>query len=199
MEKMPEELESQKTSRHRWFLFAFFISVLLAITVALLVFILSGNNIFETAKEYSQKVPFLSSLFDEESSRSQEVMETKLIGLEAEIKDREARISQLEGQLESKDLEIERAGLEKQRLEQEIDELTAIKEENKRAFKDIVRTYESISAKKAAPILTEMKDEDAIKILSNVNAETLASIMEKMNPEDAARFTALLTAAQENN
>ncbi|MBT2688559.1 MotE family protein [Bacillus sp. ISL-47] len=198
MDRMPEEQASQKASKFQWFLFAFFIPILFAVTVALLVFTLSGNNVFETAKEYGQKVPLLSSIFNGESSNS-EVMESQLIELEAEIKDREARITQLESQLDSKELEIERAGLEKQRLEQEIEELTAIKEENKRAFKDIVKTYESISAKKAAPILTEMKDEEAVKILSNVKADTLAAIMEKMDPEDAAHYTALLTAAKESN
>lgn len=199
MERMPEEQETPKTSRFQWFIFAFLIPILFGITVALLVFTLSGNNIFETAREYSQKVPFLASVFDDKKSHSQEVMEEELIGLQAEIKDREARISQLESQLDSKDLELERAGLEKQRLEEEINELTAIKKENKRAFKDIVKTYENISAKKAAPILTEMKDEEAVKILSNVNSDTLAAIMEKMNPEDAARYTALLTAAKEKS
>jgi flagellar motility protein MotE (MotC chaperone) len=198
MERMPEEQGSQKASKFQWFIFAFFIPILFAVTVALLVFTLSGNNIFETAKEYGQKVPLLSSIINGESSNS-EVMESQLIELEAEIKDREARITQLERQLDSKELEIERAGLEKQRLEQEIEELTAIKEENKRAFKDIVKTYESISAKKAAPILTEMKDEEAVKILSNVKADTLAAIMEKMDPEDAAHYTALLTAAKESD
>ncbi|WP_264737196.1 MotE family protein [Cytobacillus firmus] len=199
MERMPEEQETPKTSRFQWFIFAFLIPILFGITVALLVFTLSGNNIFETAREYSQKVPFLAAIFDDKNSRSKEMMEEQLIGLQAEVKDREARISQLESQLDSKDLEIERAGLEKQRLEDEISELTAIKEENKRAFKDIVKTFENISAKKAAPILTEMKDEEAVKILSNVNSDTLAAIMEKMNPEDAARYTALLTAAKEKS
>ncbi|WP_394137055.1 MotE family protein [Cytobacillus oceanisediminis] len=199
MERMPEEQGSQKASKFQWFLFAFFIPILFAVTVALLVFTLSGNNIFETAKEYGQKIPLLSSIINGERSISEEVMESQLIEMEAEIKDREARISQLESQLDSKKLEIERAGLEKQRLEQEIEELTAIKEENKRAFKDIVKTYESISAKKAAPILTEMKDEEAVKILSNVKADTLAAIMEKMDPEDAAHYTALLTAAKESD
>lgn len=199
MEKMPEEQGSRKASKLQWFLFAFFIPVLLVVTIALLFFTLSGRNIFETAKDYSQKVPLLSNVLNGEKSSTVENMETRLIDLEAEIKDREARIFQLESQIDSKDLQIERAGLEKQRLEQEIEELTAVKEENKRAFKDIVKTYESISAKKAAPILTEMKDEEAVKILSNIKAETLAAIMEKMEPEDAARYTALLTAAKENN
>ncbi|RBP95248.1 flagellar motility protein MotE (MotC chaperone) [Cytobacillus firmus] len=199
MERMPEEQETPKTSRFQWFIFAFLIPILFGITVALLVFTLSGNNIFETAREYSQKVPFLASVLDDKKFRSQEVMEEELIGLQAEVKDREARISQMESQLDSKDLELERAALEKQRLEEEINELTAIKEENKRAFKDIVKTYENITAKKAAPILTEMKDEEAVKILSNVNSDTLAAIMEKMNPEDAARYTALLTAAKEKS
>ncbi|KAF0820373.1 MULTISPECIES: MotE family protein [unclassified Cytobacillus] len=199
MKKMQEEQETPKTSRFQWFIYAFLIPILFGITVALLIFTITGNNIFDTAKEFTQKVPFIAEVFDDTKSRSQEVMEEQLISLRAEVKDREARIFQLESELDSKEVEIERAGLEKQRLEEEISELTAIKEENKRAFKDIVRTYERISAKKAAPILTEMKDEEAVKILSTVNSDTLAAIMEKMEPKDAARYTALLTAAKEKN
>nr|WP_281064436.1 hypothetical protein [Cytobacillus eiseniae] len=69
-----------------------------------------------------------------------------------------------------------------------------MKDENKRAFKDIVKTYETISAKKAAPILAQMTEEEAIQILTNLKSDTLAAIMEKMEPEDAARYTELLTA-----
>lgn len=200
MAKMKEELEEipKKTSKFQKFLYWFLIPFLFALAVALLVLTLLGHNVFQVTKEYGQKIPFVSSLFNEESNGSLEESENKVIELEADIKDREARITQLEGQLETKDIDIERAQLEKERLQQEIEELRAIRDENKRAFKDIIKTYETISAKKAAPIISEMEDSEAVRILASVKPDTLASIMENMDPANAARMTGLLTAAKEN-
>ncbi|MEW9108592.1 MotE family protein [Cytobacillus gottheilii] len=194
------ELEGNQntTSKFQKFLYWFLIPLLFALAVMLLVFTLLGHNVFQVTKEYGQKIPILSSLFTEDQNASMEEFENKVFELEADIKDREARITQLEGQLETKDLDIERAQLEKERLQQEIDELRAIRDENKRAFKDIIKTYETISAKKAAPIITEMEDSEAVRILANVKPDTLASIMENLDPANAARMTGLLTAAKEN-
>ncbi|MBP2240129.1 flagellar motility protein MotE (MotC chaperone) [Cytobacillus eiseniae] len=194
MDKVTEEVESKKTSRFQSFIYIVLIPLLGAICVTLLVMTYLGYNVFDLTKEYGQKIPFLSSAFSEDTKESAEEMETKMIELEAEIKDREAKIDKLESELKSKDQEISRSVLEKERLEEEIAELTAMKDENKRAFKDIVKTYETISAKKAAPILAQMTEEEAIQILTNLKSDTLAAIMEKMEPEDAARYTELLTA-----
>ena len=198
MDKVLEEKEEKKQSRFQGFIFVVFIPLLFAITVALIVMTILGINVFELSKEYGQKIPFISSALNEEASQSIEDIESKVIELEAEIKDREAKISKLETEIENKDEEISQVQLEKERLEEEILELTAMKDENKRAFKDIIKTYETISAKKAAPILTQMSEDEALQILSSIKADTLAAIMEKMNPEDAARYTELLTANAEN-
>ncbi|KAB2335422.1 MotE family protein [Bacillus mesophilum] len=194
------ELEGNQntTSKFQKFLYWFLIPLLFALAVMLLVFTLLGHNVFQVTKEYGQRIPILSALFTEDQNASMEEFENKVFELEADIKDREARITQLEGQLETKDLDIERAQLEKERLQQEIDELRAMRDENKRAFKDIIKTYETISAKKAAPIITEMEDSEAVRILANVKPDTLASIMENLDPANAARMTGLLTAAKDN-
>ena len=44
--------------------------------------------------------------------------------------------------------------------------------------------------KKAAPIITQMNDNEALKILSSLKPATLAAILEKMNATDAAKYTA---------
>ncbi|MGN7398840.1 MotE family protein [Cytobacillus praedii] len=194
MDKVAEELETKKTSKFQSFIFVVLIPLLFTITVALIVMTILGYNVFELTKEYGQKIPFISSALSDDASDSAKDVETKMIELEAEIKDREAKITKLETELDSKDQEISRAKLEKEQLESEIEELTAMKEENKRAFKDIVKTYETISAKKAAPILSQMSETEALEILTNLKSDKLAEIMEKMEPEDAARYTELLTA-----
>ncbi|MFD2443524.1 MotE family protein [Bacillus sp. CGMCC 1.16607] len=197
MDKSLEQNEN-KTNRFQWFLVVVIIPLLFAITVTIIVMTIAGINVFETVNKYGQKLPFVSSYFADNDSQSLEKLESDIVDLEASIKDGEAKIEKLESQLGNKDEEIEKYKLEKEQLEMQISELMAIQEENKRAFKEIVQTYETISAKKAAPIVVNLKEEEALKILTNVKAETLASILENMSAKDAAKYTELLTANEGN-
>ena len=49
-----------------------------------------------------------------------------------------------------------------------------------------------MSAKSAAPVITEMDDEEAIRILTNLKPDILAAILEKMVPQDAAKYTTMM-------
>lgn len=193
MAQSMEEKESQNTSRFQGFLYVVAIPVLFAIVVALVALSILGINIFETAKDIGGKIPFISDLVSEEKQPSIEVFEKSIISLEAEIKDREAKMEQLQSKIDSKDTQLKRMELEKAQLQAQIEELTAIQEENKRAFREIVKTYETMSAKSAAPIISKMDTGEAIKILTNIKPESLAAIMEKLPAEEAAKFTELLT------
>ena len=83
--------------------------------------------------------------------------------------------------------------LQKTQLEQQIDELKQIQEQNKRDFKEIVTTYETMSAKNAAPIILNLKDDEAVKILSSISPDVLSKIMENMPATRAAKYTELLS------
>jgi flagellar motility protein MotE (MotC chaperone) len=198
MDKNYEEKEEHPSNRLQWFLFVIAIPTLFAVVIALVVLSVAGINIFKTASEIAGKIPFVADVLKEESIPSVEEYEKNIISLEAEIKDREAKMEQLEAKIESKDMEVERMELEKSQLEAQVEELTAIQQENKRAFRDIVKTYETMSAKKAAPIIAKMDKDEALQILSNIKADTLAAIMEKLPAEDAANYTELLTNESRN-
>jgi flagellar motility protein MotE (MotC chaperone) len=198
MDKNYEEKEEHPSNRLQWFLFVIAIPTLFAVVIALVVLSVAGINIFKTASEIAGKIPFVADVLKEESIPSVEEYEKNIISLEAEIKDREAKMEQLEAKIESKDMEVERMELEKSQLEAQVEELTAIQQENKRAFRDIVKTYETMSAKKAAPIIAKMDKDEALQILSNIKADTLAAIMEKLPAEDAANYTELLTNESKN-
>lgn len=199
MEKFVEEKEVHSVNRFHWFLFVVAIPSLFAIVIALVVLSFAGVNVFQTANDLGVKIPFISDMVKKEKQPSVEEFEKNIISLEAEINDREAKMEQLEAKIESKDMQVERMELEKTQLEAQIEELTAIQQENKRAFKDIVKTYETMSAKSAAPIIVKMEDDEALKILTNIKADSLAAIMEKLSAEDAAKFTELLTNESEMN
>ncbi|MGG0718831.1 hypothetical protein ABE096_14705 [Robertmurraya massiliosenegalensis] len=193
MAKTAEKIVEKKANKFQWFLYTGLIPLLFLVVVMLIVFSVAGINVFEKAKEYSQKVPFLSEMINEEPNQTMEELEANTIELEGQIQDKEAQIEKLQTELEGKDTEIERTNLEIEQLQMQIDELLAIQDENKRAFKDIVKTYETMSAKKAAPIISQMQEQEALQILSSIKSDNLAAIMENLQPEEAAKYTELLT------
>lgn len=188
-----DEKEGKKINKFQWFIFTGLIPTLFAIVIVLIVLTFAGINVFEKAKEYGQKIPYVSKIIEADTEQSVEEWEANMVELEGEIKDKEAQLEQVQTELDGKDKEVERAKLEIEQLEIQIDELMAIQEENKRAFKDIIKTYESMSAKKAAPIISQMQEQEALKILSNLTADSLAAVLENLEPEKAAKYTELLT------
>ncbi len=193
MAESMEEKENQRESKFQGFLLIVAIPILFAIVVALVALSFLGINIFETAKDIGGKVPFLSEIVNEGKQPSVEEFQKNIVSLEAQIKDREAKVEQLQSKIDSRDTQLKRVELEKAQLQAQIEEMTAIQEENKRAFREIVKTYETMSAKSAAPIISKMKTEEAVKILSNIKPESLAAIMEKLPANEAAKYTELLT------
>jgi flagellar motility protein MotE (MotC chaperone) len=199
MAESMEEKENQRESKFQGFMLVVAIPILFAIVVALVALSFLGINIFETAKDIGGRVPFLSEIVKEDKQPSVEEFQKNIVSLEAEIEDREAKVEQLQSKIESKDTQLKRIELEKTQLQAQIEELTAIQEENKRAFREIVKTYETMSAKSAAPIISKMDSDEAVKILTNIKPESLAAIMEKLPADVAARYTELLTNETENN
>ena len=192
-----DELEENKISKFQWFL-VIFIPLIFAVTVVLIVLTVAGVNVKEKAKEMSGKIP-LTELFqkddDEKEKPSQEIGKDskRLAKLETEIKNKEKEIEKLESIIDTRDQAVQKAEAEKQQLQAQLNQLKESQDGSKRAFKDIIRTYETMAPKKSAPIITEMNDEDAVKILASMKADTLAKVLEQMTTADAARLTKKLT------
>lgn len=194
MQKEFQKNDQQQKKSVQWFIYVILIPLLFAITVALVVSSFAGVNVFNLSKDLTGKLPFFGNTLSKSSSTAaNKNAEKDVISLQAQLSDDEAKISQLQSQLDSKDQEIQRAKLENNRIQQEMDSLTASQKESKRALSDLVATYEAMSAKKAAPIVAKMSDAEALKILTTIKPEILASIMENMDPAQAARFTELMT------
>jgi flagellar motility protein MotE (MotC chaperone) len=194
-----KEKQSGKGRSFLWFLYVVVIPILFAITVAIIVSFIAGVNVFDAVKDVGQKIPIVGSLGQKNDSNTSKISEKDVIELQGQIKDREEEISQLQTQLENKDSDIQSAELENNRLQKELDDMSANETERTRALKDMIKTYETMSPKKAAPIIVQMNDNEALKILSSIKADILAAIMENMNSQDAAKYTQLLTNDAEIN
>ncbi|MGE8079156.1 MotE family protein [Peribacillus loiseleuriae] len=194
--KKIDETEHVESNKVQVILFSVLIFLLFTLLVLVILLSFTGTNVFEKSKELSEKIPFVSQLLDKSDEKIQDPsnkdIQAKVVGLETEITNRQAEIKKLESLIDSRDKKLERIELEKQQLEMEIEELREAQEINNRAFQDIVKTYETISPKKSAPIISKMGDEEALKILSSIKTDKLAAILEQLTPDDAARFTKLL-------
>ena len=186
------ETTDNKTSKFQWFLVTVFIPFIFTLVVAVIVLTIADVNVLGKVKEVSKKVPVVSGLFEEKQSKPTKQKEAsnsgEIVELEAKMADQKMEIEKMEDLLDAKDETIQRNELEKQQLEAEINELRLAQSKSKEINTDIIKTYESISAKKSAPIITNMNDEDAVKILASLKTDTLADIIEQMTPTDAARL-----------
>lgn len=171
-------------------LFSYFlISIVFCIAVLLIITMVTEKNVFE----YIEELPLFSSDSDQKLFTSSSETEQKIVTLQAELQEKEAGIAQIQSQFDSTTVENNQLQVEIERLQYEIEKLKISQEESIKEFKDILSTYEKMSAKKAAPIIIEMNETEAVRILSNMKPDTLTAIFEKMSPQDAAKFTQLLT------
>jgi flagellar motility protein MotE (MotC chaperone) len=193
MEIETEELQAKKARPFQKFLLIVFIPLLILITAGLIVATAAGVNVFNQAKVISQKIPIAGSFFQKENAQSVKTIQKNVNELQSQLKERNSEISQLQENIDKKDQELQKAQLENSSLQQNNTDLIASQKEAKRALKDIVSTYETMSPKKAAPIIAKMTDSEALKILTSIKPEVLAGIMENMDPTQAARFTELMT------
>lgn len=168
------------------------IPLLFVIAILLVIAQFTNTNVFEKATEV------LPNNNEEEAAESSEEMEKKIVELKAEIQEKDAQIEKLQKELDDALAENENQKAIQEQLQQRIQELESGQEEAKKDLKEIVNTYEKMSAKAVAPIIVQMSDDKALEILSNMKPETLSAVLAKMDPKDAARYTELLSAKNNN-
>ena len=179
MAKVMKEEKKESHSRFQRVIFIIVIPLLFAITFALVIMTVAGINVFEKAQSLSSDIPFLAKVLPSNDDQDREQLQEKIISLNASIEDQDAKMTQLQSEMDKKDSDNEQLQATIQQQKEELEELRQIGEENKRAFKEVINTFEAMSAKSAAPVLMQMEDEEAMKILSSIKPDTLADILEK--------------------
>lgn len=173
------------------------IPILFAIVVVLLLFIYSGVDVMNKGKDLIDDIPFLTS--EKTSTETNTSEQTKkdaesIKKLEAKIAEQEETIANLQTEIDNKDKINKNITVEREKLQKELDALKSEQTQTQTAFDDIVKTYETMSAKNAAAIISEMGQSEGLKILASVKPAKLASILEKMEPAVASKYTELLSS-----
>lgn len=181
--------EPKKAGLGKKILYLFIIPLLFALALLLTFAQITHINVFEKAKE-------LTSLGQEESigeSKKTNRLEERVVSLQAEIQQKEVQIDKLQAEIDNSEKSQESLLLEQESLLQQIEELKRQNEQSKRDYAEVVSTFEKMSAKTAAPVITNMSDAEALRILASLKPDTVAKIYEKMSPQDAAKYTELMT------
>ena len=189
IEQMHMEQPEKKSGFFQNFFYWFLIPIVFCIAVLLIITMFTEKNVFE----YLEELPFISSTEDQQLIASSGETNQKIVTLQAELQEKEAEVAQIQAQYDSAIIEKQQLQNEIERLQYEIEKLKVSQEESVKEFKDILSTFEKMSAKKAAPIIVEMSETEAVRILSNMKPDTLTAIFEKMSPQNAAKYTQLLT------
>ncbi|MEK4245078.1 hypothetical protein MKZ20_06965 [Psychrobacillus sp. FSL K6-2684] len=181
--------EPKKAGLGKKILYLFIIPLLFALALLLTFAQITHINVFEKAKE-------LTSLGQEESigeNKKTNRLEERVVSLQAEIQQKEVQIDKLQAEIDNSEKSQESLLLEQESLLQQIEELKRQNEQSKRDYAEVVSTFEKMSAKTAAPVITNMSDAEALRILASLKPDTVAKIYEKMSPLDAAKYTELMT------
>lgn len=183
--------EEKKPGIFQKLFFLVVIPLLFIVAIFLALATFTNFNVFEKAQDI---LPFSK---DESKDVSVNIKgEGEIVKLQAEIKEKEAEIDQLKSEIEKLNEEKQNSEIKQEQLQFEMDKLKQEQSEAKKEQAEIIRTFENMSAKKAAPILVEMKEEEALKILSSLKADTLSKILANMDPQQAAKFTEKLQAEE---
>lgn len=170
------------------------IPLLFASAILLIVFEVTGTNIFEKAKDIAGV-----SQNEESNEINNKNYEEQIVNLKAQQQEKEAEIKSLQDQIDQQKITAKKERIEKRRLKKEIKKLKSGSEDETASIDSLIATYEQMRPKSAAPALVALKDEEAIAIMSKLKTETLAAILEKMSPDEAARFTTLLSVKKVDN
>jgi len=192
-EKIPELEQEGKSGAFQKFLLWVLIPLLFTTALVLIIAKFADVNVFDKAKELSGKLPFVTEEKKEDPAMGDLVLEERVVTMQAEIQEKEAQLFKVQQDLDKSATENEKLLIEQEKLLDEIAVLVRNKDDSKRDFNEIVTTFEQMSAKSSAPIITKMSDAEAMRILTNLKSDTLATIFEKMTPEDAAKYTTMMT------
>ena len=185
------ENEPKKTGLGKKILYLFIIPLLFAVALLLTFAQITNINVFEKAKVFTslgQEEPK-----DENEKKKTNRLEERVVSLQAEIQQKEVQIDKLQAEIDSSEKSQESLLLEQESLLQQIEELKRQNEQTKRDYAEVVSTFEKMSAKTAAPVITNMSDAEALRILASLKPDTVAKIYEKMSSQDAAKYTELMT------
>ncbi|GGB30305.1 hypothetical protein F3157_13285 [Virgibacillus dakarensis] len=191
MGNQPKTQGKQKTNPIVWFLFAIVIPVIVAITLAIIIFTLAGVNVIDWVKNTGNNIPVISSFVttDEEKNlqQTEEKMKAALEKKDEKIEELTQNVNDLEATIDK--MEQEKLKLENRTTSDELDGSTTEQESENDTVKTISSSFKEMDPKQAALIFQKLDSDMAISILKELSNKARGKIIAEMDPETAAKLT----------
>lgn len=190
-----ETIEAEETGKKLGFFqmlfYWFVIPVAFTLAIVLIIAQFTNTNVFQIVDDAVEKLPFVDS--EKEIIESSTLNQEKVVELQAQIQEKEAQVTKLQGEVDGANTKNEELVIEIERLQYEIETLQRQQSETSMEQQEILKTFETMSAKKAAPIILELSDDEAMRILAGMKTDTLSAVLTNMPPAEAAKYTELLS------
>lgn len=176
--------------------FIIVIPIIVAVTLAIIIFAAAGVNVTDWAKEKGSTTPVISSFIttpeEEDIQREEERMQVAMERKDTEIEELNQTVEDQESTIEQMEQEIVKLennkddsnGTNKQELAEDEEEMDTVK--------TVSNSFKGMDKEQAALIIASLEVETAISILQEVSNDVRGEIMEEMEPEAAASLTQLL-------
>jgi flagellar motility protein MotE (MotC chaperone) len=184
--------QEEKTSKFKWILYVIVVPAIFAITIFVIFLSVSGVDVAEKAKEASENIPVIKNIWNDKGVQTSSINNDMEKQWQSKFKEQEDYIKILNSDLQKKEKEVSDLKSDVVLLKKQAEEAdTAVKDEKNVQLKKL---YESMSAKDAAAVLTEMNNTDILQILTLLQPETQAEILSKLEPKRAAELTELIAS-----
>ncbi|MFB4167495.1 MotE family protein [Virgibacillus sp. JSM 102003] len=188
--------QQNKTNPFLWFFFAIVIPLIVAVTLAVIIFTVAGVDVVGWAKTTGNSIPVVSTMIttDKEKNEQREDQKTKdiIASKDEKIEQLNQKVSNLEstiGQLEQEIVKLENSNSNEKSSESETSDDEA--ESGNKSIKAISSSFNEMDSEQAALIIENMEQDLAVGILKQIPNDVRGGIFENMDPDLAAELTQL--------
>jgi flagellar motility protein MotE (MotC chaperone) len=166
------------------------IFILLAVLEAAIIFNIAG------VRDVISAIPFIGPVINGPELEAKADIEERTAALnkkDADLKAKETLLANKEAELEKREKEVDDKENQLAQKEQELAAKEAELNSKQMAIADMAKMYESMNAKQAANILSELDNDGLIvDILKGMKDDKAAAILEQMEPARAAELTKIM-------
>lgn len=207
-----EQLEAEKSySKLEWFFYIILLPCLFTLILIMIILSFMKVDVITPILEAGNKIPYLEKIipdpkqpekefavygetFNVQPSDLAEAENTKLQDqidkYQQLITEKDEKIKELEEKLKASEerLQVVQGELDQLKADQKASE----EEEKKALTKEVSDLYSTMTASKAAPILSNLENQEAVAILAEMDNRKRSQILAKMDPKKAAELSVLL-------
>lgn len=194
--------QKEKTNPVLWFLFAIVIPLIVAVTLAVIIFTVAGVDVMAWAKKTGNNIPVLTEVITTEKEQGEQRLEEKLndtiAAKDEEISQLNRKVTNLESTIDEQEQEI----VKFEKNTSNASESAASSEERtetveNKSVKSIASSFQDMDNEQAAKIIQNLKQGLSVTILKKLPNDTRGSILEAMEPDKAAELTQLFVNSTE--